>query len=105
MIDRYTEEALACYGRLRRLDPGGARAELELFEHLLGMEGRSPARLRKSREAGPVASGRVDFGLRVAGLRPAVSAGHSHSSTGPDKPIRRKQRRLRAGGLWRNSDG
>lgn len=35
MIDRYARDALACYGRLRHLDPGEARAELELFDSLL----------------------------------------------------------------------
>jgi hypothetical protein len=40
MIDRYVRDALACYGRLRRLGPAEARAELESFDCLLVMAGR-----------------------------------------------------------------
>lgn len=35
MKDHYARDALASYGRLRRLDPADARAELDLFDHLL----------------------------------------------------------------------
>ena len=70
MIDRYTEDALACYGRLRRLDPADARAELELFNHRLEIEG-GITRTESSPETGPLPSGPVDVDRRrpVPGLR------------------------------------
>ncbi|HYH51885.1 MAG TPA: hypothetical protein VEG38_20255 [Acidimicrobiia bacterium] len=40
MIDRYARDALACYGRLRRLGEAEARAELEHFDRLLGISGQ-----------------------------------------------------------------
>jgi hypothetical protein len=50
MIDRYARDALACYGRLRQLSPADARAELELFDHLLVIAGRPVDETDRSRQ-------------------------------------------------------
>jgi hypothetical protein len=55
MVDRYARDALACYGRLRRIDPAEARAELELFDDLLVIEGLRPGEAGPSIVSGPAA--------------------------------------------------
>jgi hypothetical protein len=48
MVDRYARDALACYGRLRQHDEAEARAELELFDDLMVLEGLHPGEAGRS---------------------------------------------------------
>ena len=59
MIDRYARDALACYGRLRHLDPTAARAELERFDQQLLIAGPRAIHTDRPRDGRPRAASAI----------------------------------------------
>jgi hypothetical protein len=90
MVDRYTRDALASYGALRRLNPAEARAELELFDDRLVVEGlprrAQPARGPWTRQ--PNVEARLRFGVarRALELTPAGTDGAPRTSANQPTP-------------------
>ena len=64
MIDRYAQDAFASYGRLRRLDPAAARAELERFDHQVLDPEHPPGHTDRRRDTVPPASRSAEPKLR-----------------------------------------